>query len=87
MMKYSQQCQRCGGKMVEAYDEVASPDDTGKDIVGQRCVNCGEYVDEFVLQNRETQGGGVYSPFRSGKGRSPMNRMPPLPVQRRRMVM
>jgi hypothetical protein len=73
--------------MVEAYDEVASPDDTGKDVVGRRCVNCGEYVDELVLQNRETQGGGVYSTFRSAKERSPMHRLPPLPVQRRRMVL
>jgi hypothetical protein len=73
--------------MVEAYGDVASPDDIGKDVIGWRCVNCGDYVDELVLRNRRMQQGGVYFPFRSVKERSPMHRVPPLPVQRRRMVM
>lgn len=79
-------CVRCGGTMVEAYDDVASPDDTGKDVVGWRCVNCGDYVDQLVLQNRGTQRSGVYVPFRSAKERSPMHRVPPLAIQRRRAV-
>lgn len=87
MRETLQQCVRCGGTMVEAYGDVASPDDIGKDVIGWRCVNCGDYVDELVLRNRGMQQGGVYVPFRSAKERSPMHRMPPLPVQRRRMVM
>ncbi len=87
MSNHLHQCDRCGGMTVEAYDEAASPDDTGKDVMGRRCVNCGEYVDELVLQNRKSQRGGVYFPFRSAKERSPMHREPPLSIQRRRMVM
>jgi hypothetical protein len=87
MTNQLRQCDRCSGMTVQVYDEVASPDDTGKDVVGRRCVNCGEYVDELVLQNRETQRGGAYFPFRSAKERSPMHRVPPIRIQRRRMVM
>lgn len=86
-MKHFQQCCRCGGRTVEVYADVAGPDVTGRAVIGWRCVNCGDYVDDLVLQNRETQGGGVNSTFRSTKERSPMHRLPPLPVQRRRMVM
>lgn len=82
-----QQCDRCGGMTVAAYDEVASPDDNGKDVMGRRCVNCGEYVDQLVLQNRGTQQGTVPFPIRRAKRRTPTYRSVPLPVQRRRMVM
>ena len=82
------QCVRCGGMTVEVYDEVASPDDIGKDVIGWRCVNCGDYVDELVLRNRGTQrGGGACISVRSPKERAPMHRMPPLSIQRRLMVM
>lgn len=80
------QCVRCGGTMVESYDDVASPDDTGKDVVGWRCVNCGDYVDELVLHNRGMQQGAGCFPIRSPKERSPMHRVPPLSIQRRRAV-
>jgi hypothetical protein len=85
-MKRFHQCDRCGGTTVEVYADVASPDDTGKDVIGWRCVNCGDYVDELVLQNRGIQRGGVHFPIRSGKERSPMHRVPPLFIQRRRAV-
>lgn len=87
MRETGHQCVRCGGTMVESYDDVASPDDIGKDVIGWRCVNCGDYVDELVLRNRGMQQGGAYISFRSVKERSPMHRVPPLAIQRRRMVM
>lgn len=51
------ECERCHGLMVESYSDVASPDDVGQDVIGRRCVNCGEYVDRLVLLNRWTQQG------------------------------
>lgn len=51
------ECQRCHGLMVECYSDVASPDYTGQDVIGRRCVNCGEYVDRLVLLNRWAQCG------------------------------
>ncbi len=77
------QCDRCSGMTVAVYDEVASPDDSGKDIVGRRCVNCGEYVDELILQNRGRQQG--VAPFRIGlaQGRAPIHRSAPLSIHRR----
>lgn len=81
------QCVRCGGTTVGVYDDVASPDDTGKDVIGRRCVNCGDYVDALVLRNRGMQQGGSCIPVRSAKERSPMHRVPPLSIQRRRMVL
>jgi hypothetical protein len=72
--------------MVEAYDDVASPDDIGKDVMGWRCVNCGDYVDELVLRNRGMQRGGACISVRSAKERPPMHRVPPLAIQRRRAV-
>ena len=80
------QCDRCGGMTVEVYDEMSSPDDTGKDVVGRRCVNCGAYVDELILQNRGRQQG--ITAFRSGltKGRAPVHRSAPLSIHRRHKV-
>ena len=46
------ECQRCHGLMVECYSDVASPDYAGQDVIGRRCINCGEYVDRLVLLNR-----------------------------------
>ncbi|MDX2251355.1 MAG: hypothetical protein NW202_03630 [Nitrospira sp.] len=86
MSNHLHQCVRCGGTMVESYDDVASPDDIGKDVIGWRCVNCGDYVDELVLQNRGMQQGGAYISFRSVRERSPMHRVPPLAIHRRRAV-
>lgn len=50
-------CPRCHGMMVEAYSDLASPDSTGNDMIGWRCINCGEYVDRLVLLNRWAQQG------------------------------
>ena len=55
------ECPRCHGLIVEAYSDLASPDNTGNDMIGWRCVNCGEYVDRLVLLNRWAQQ-GVPSP-------------------------
>lgn len=85
-MRRFDQCERCGGMRVAIYDDVASPDDTGKDVIGWRCVNCGDYADELVLRNRGMQRGGVCISVRSPKERSPMHRVPPLLIQRRRAV-
>ena len=46
MTTHVQHCNRCGGMMVEVYGDLMSPDEIGMDVVGWRCVNCGDYVDE-----------------------------------------
>jgi len=51
------ECPRCHGMMVEAYSDLASPDSTENDMIGWRCINCGEYVDRLVLLNRWAQQG------------------------------
>lgn len=86
MTNHIHQCDRCGGMTVAVYADVASPDDTGRDVIGRRCVNCGDYVDALVLRNRGMQRRGVYAPVRSAKERAPMHRVPPLSIQRRRAV-
>lgn len=52
MMEQSDRCIRCDGMMVEVYADLLSPSETGEDVIGRRCVNCGEYVDRQVLLNR-----------------------------------
>ena len=86
MTKQLQHCDRCGGMMVESYDDLASPDERGTDVIGWRCVNCGDYVDELVLQNRGMQRGRAAFPIRLAKGRAPHRRSLPLLAQRRRAV-
>lgn len=85
-MTHFHQCDRCGGMQVAVYDDVGSPDDTGKDVIGRRCVNCGDYVDALVLRNRGMQRGEACISVRSAKERSPMHRVSPLAIQRRREV-
>jgi hypothetical protein len=79
-------CNRCGGMMVEAYDDLVSPDEIGTDLIGWRCVNCGDYVDELVLLNRGRQQGTAPFPIQLAKGRAPLHRSAPLSIQRRRVV-
>ncbi|MBH0179574.1 MAG: hypothetical protein HP491_17380 [Nitrospira sp.] len=79
-------CNRCGGMMAEVYGDLMSPDDMGMDVVGWRCVNCGDYVDELVLKNREMQQRTAPFPIRLAKERAPMQRSAPLSIQRRRVV-
>ena len=79
-------CKRCGGMMVEVYVDVMSPNEMGTDVLGWRCVNCGDYVDELVLQNREMQQDTTPFPIRLAKGRAPLQRPSPLAIQRRRTV-
>jgi hypothetical protein len=79
-------CDRCGGMMVEVFGDLMSPDETGMDVVGWRCVNCGDYVDELVLKNREMQQRPASFPIRLAKERAPMPRPAPLSIQRRRVV-
>jgi hypothetical protein len=79
-------CNRCGGMMVQAYDDLVSPNETGTDVVGWRCVNCGDYVDKLVLQNRGMQQETAPFPIRLAKGRAPLQRPAPLSIQRRRVV-
>lgn len=68
MQSQRHECLRCRGMMVETYSDLTSPDDKGQDVFGQRCVNCGEYVDRLVLLNRWTQQ-GVVPPQRQLAGR------------------
>lgn len=79
-------CNRCGGMMVEVYGDLMSPDGMGMAVVGCRCVNCGDYVDELVLKNREMQQRTASFPIRLAKGRAPLQRPAPLSIQRRRAV-
>jgi hypothetical protein len=46
------QCTRCGGLMVaDRYIDLL--DDTGKlEFTADRCIQCGEVVDQTILQNR-----------------------------------
>jgi hypothetical protein len=55
---------------VEAYSDVASQDEAGQDVIGRRCVNCGEYIDRLVLLNRWMQQGIAPLPLQLGRGRS-----------------
>lgn len=57
MKRQRQDCPRCHGLIVETYSDVASPDNAGRDVIGWRCVNCGEYIDRLVLLNRWVQQG------------------------------
>ncbi len=50
-------CTRCHGMMIETYSDLLSPDERGEAIFVWRCVNCGEYVDPLVLQNRWAEHG------------------------------
>jgi hypothetical protein len=79
-------CNRCGGMMVEAYDDLVNQNETGMDVMGWRCVNCGDYVDELVLQNRGMQQETAPFPIRLAKGRGPLHRSTPLSIQRRRAM-
>lgn len=77
-------CPRCRGMMVETYSDVASPDHEGKDVIGRRCVNCGEYVDRLVLLNRWAQQG--VAPFQLqllGRESSPRRSSSPSTRRRR----
>jgi hypothetical protein len=48
-------CARCGGTMIEAYSDLLSPNNFGEDTFGWRCINCGNYLDRQVIENRSTQ--------------------------------
>lgn len=65
------ECPRCHGMMVEAYSDLVSPDSAGNDMIGWRCINCGEYVDRLVLLNRWAQQ-GVPPPPSGGGGTIPV---------------
>ncbi|MBH0197779.1 MAG: hypothetical protein HP494_19800 [Nitrospira sp.] len=84
MMVHGCHCNRCGGMMAKVYGDLMSPDDMGIDVVGWRCVNCGDYVDELVLKNRGMQQRPPSFPTRLAKEREPMQRPAPLSIQRRR---
>ena len=48
----SASCRRCGGLMVaDRYIDLL--DDTGKiEFMGERCIQCGDVVDQTILRNR-----------------------------------
>ena len=45
-------CPRCHGFMVQTYSDLLDLDDKGEHVFYWRCVNCGEYMDPQVRQNR-----------------------------------
>jgi hypothetical protein len=55
MVRQAHSCHRCSGIVVETYFDLLSPDESGEAVLGWRCVNCGEYVDQQVLVNRSVQ--------------------------------
>ena len=59
MTKHTHPCRRCHGMMVKTYSDLLSPSDTGHAVFVWRCVNCGNYVDRDVLQNRLAEGEGM----------------------------
>ncbi len=77
-------CPRCHGMMVEAYSDLASPDSTGNDMIGWRCINCGEYVDRLVLLNRWAQQGVPPLPLQLVGERSRPRTSPPISIRRPR---
>ena len=46
-------CQRCGSVMV--YEKFYGP---GGNFLGWRCIQCGEILDEVILENRQVGLGG-----------------------------
>ena len=86
MTAQANRCNRCGGMTVEVYGDLMSPDDMGLDVVGWRCVNCGDYVDELVLKNRGMKQRTASFPIRLAKERAPLQRQAPLLIQRRRAL-
>lgn len=80
------ECPRCHGLIVESYSDVASPTHMGQDVIGWRCVNCGEYMDRLVLLNRWAQQGVVPLQLQLvGRGSSP-RRASARSARRRRVV-
>lgn len=59
MTNHAHRCRRCHGMMVEIYSDLLSPSDTGDAVFAWRCVNCGDYVDRDILQNRSAQSEGM----------------------------
>ena len=60
----SGQCTRCGGLMVaDRYIDLL--DDTGKlEFTANRCIQCGEVVDQIILRNRmASQAGPARAPL------------------------
>ena len=83
MQSQRHECPRCRGMMVETYSDVASPDDKGQDVFGQRWVNCGEFVDRLVLLKHWAQQGVVPPQLQLvGRGLSPRRSLPRL-IRRR----
>lgn len=84
MRSQRQGCPRCHGLMVATYSDMASPNDEGHDVLGHRCVNCGEYVDQLVLQNRWVQQGMPPLSLQLRRGRSAPGRSLSHPTRQRR---
>jgi hypothetical protein len=76
------ECQRCHGMMVESYSGVASPDDAEQEVIGRRCINCGEYIDRLVLLNRWAQQGMPPLPLQLVRRGSAPRRSSPLSIRR-----
>jgi tRNA(Ile2) C34 agmatinyltransferase TiaS len=45
-------CHRCGSVMV--YERFYGP---GENFLGWRCIQCGEIIDEVILENRQAETG------------------------------
>lgn len=55
MKSHACPCHRCGGMMIATYADLLSSSEAGEDVIGWRCVNCGEYFDRQVLLNRSVK--------------------------------
>jgi len=45
-------CQRCGGNLVDEPCMDVGESGSGQTFWGQRCIQCGDVIDETILRNR-----------------------------------
>jgi len=68
MTRHHESCPRCGGLLVVSYPVSLECDLSGMPVTLWRCVNCGNYMDRFILANR-LQNPMPAGPQRTGRSR------------------
>ncbi|MEO8340103.1 MAG: hypothetical protein ABI604_10355 [Nitrospirota bacterium] len=67
-------CSRCHGLMVHGFTDYVSPKTAGDtDASALRCVNCGDWIDATIAENRRS---GRQSDASSAAPSSPFSRRP-----------
>ncbi|HLZ35581.1 MAG TPA: hypothetical protein VKP13_16355 [Nitrospira sp.] len=75
-------CHRCGGMMVETYADLISPTEIGEAVILWRCVNCGDYLDQQIIQNRTAREEATCLAHGSAQHRAIPRHARPVTVQR-----